>query len=260
MSCHRIVKSCFAVACLVGCHNDPPRQPASRSGSDNRVESRQTISEDVDVNARDYSQLLWGSGVLSQPDGTVRTALCVEIEARDKEAYLQLLAKGADPNLCDSNGMSAMHLAAMQKDVFWLREALKHHGNSNQPNTGNTFWLNDTPIFYAIRASRDQNVLELVAAGADIKHVDDNYCSPLYECMGQRMFALMIKLVEAGADPSPPKPAHSIFVNGWFSEGYEKTLDLKFPDAYGHLPPGSTKADYFALKKLLIEKGYLKQK
>ena len=70
------------------------------------------------------------------------------------------------------------------------------------------------------------------------------------------MFALMIKLIEAGATPSPPKPARSIFANGWFEERYENVLNLPF----SNLPPGGTRADYFALKKLLIEKGYVEQK
>ena len=76
-----------------------------------------------------------------------------------------------------------MHLAAKQKDIFWLHEALQHQGNPNQPNTGNTFFPNEIPIFYAIREHRDQNVLELLAAGADINHVDGTYRTPLYECM-----------------------------------------------------------------------------
>jgi ankyrin repeat protein len=249
MSDHRIVRWYFVVACFVGCSNAPQPQHSSPSESDPPVatrESRYSISpEEIGLNARRF---------------TSRTALCDEIEARDKEAYLKLLAQGADPNECDSEGTSAMHLAATQKDTFWLREALKYYGNPNQPNTGNTFGLNDTPIFYAIRAARDQNVLELMAAGADIKHVDDNHCSPLYECVYHRMFSLAIKLIEAGADPSPPEHAHSIFSNGWFDEGYDKTLDIEFPDVYGHIAPGSSRADYFALKKLLIERGYLKQK
>ena len=79
-----------------------------------------------------------------------QTALYAAIEARDKETYLLLLGKGANPNLCDHVGMSPIHLAAEQDDIFWLREALQHGGNPNELNTGNTFYPNETPIFYAI--------------------------------------------------------------------------------------------------------------
>ena len=236
MSNHWILQLCFATTCLVGCNNDPQRQPSIQPGNGNHIEARRTNLEAIDVFAKQTVD---------------KTALCTAIEDDDREKYRQLLAEGDDPNLCDSDGTSAMHLAARQKDLFWLREALKHNGNPNQLNTGNQFCPGETPIFYAIHRCRDKNVLELMAAGADINHIDDKYCSPLYDCMEQQMYLLMIKMIEAGAAPSPPKPAHSIFANGWFDEQFEKALDVDWN--LGPPSPGSTKADYFALKKLLIE-------
>jgi hypothetical protein len=189
-------------------------------------------------------------------DGTdAKFPLHGAIEAGDKDAYRQHLAKGADPNLCDAAGTSVVHSAAEQNDIFWLREALKHGGKPNQPNTGNPGDTNSTPIFYAIYKGQDANALELMAAGADINHVDRNHNTPLYACMGGARYGLMIKLIKAGANPKPPEPAFSIFGNGWFTDGYDDSMRERSAEEIALTK--ISKADYFALRDLLVEKGYL---
>src|SRR5712691_6598927 len=97
----------FAITALLGCR-DPRLVRAIREGKS--AESQTMISGGVDVNSADSTGL---------------TALCVAIKANDKDTFRQLLKKGANPNLCDNVGTSAMHLAARQQDIFWLEEALK---------------------------------------------------------------------------------------------------------------------------------------
>jgi ankyrin repeat protein len=190
-------------------------------------------------------------------DGTdAKFPLHGAIEAADKGAYLQHFAKGADPNLCDEVGTSAVHLAAEQADIFWLREALKHGGKPNQLNTGNQGFPKETPIFYAISKRRDANALELMAAGADLNHVDGNHNTPLYACMRSGRYGLMIKLIEAGANPKPPEPTFSIFGNGWFTKGDDDSMRELSDEDEAMLK--MSKVDYFALKALLIKKGYMK--
>ena len=144
------------------------------------------------------------------------------IEKGDKETYALLLDKGADCNLCDRVGTSAVHLAAEQEDVFWLRAALKYRGNPNQPNTGNTAYPNETPIYYAISKGRAGNVLELVKAGADVNHVDGDDITHFYKCVEKRMYATALQLIEAGANPTPKPPASSILGSSYFGKNYEK--------------------------------------
>ncbi len=218
----------IVITALFGCR-DPRSVRAIREGDS--AESQAMISAGADVNTS---------------DSTGSTALCVAIDAGDKDTFRKLLKKGASPNLCDDVGTSAIHLAAEQQDIFWLEVVLKNEGNPNLPNTGNSVFPNDTPIFYAIYKQRSENVLLLMAAGADVNHVDGNHNTPLYACMKVGMYDLMMKMIAAGAKPAPPKPAFSIFENGWFTEGYEKFL----------LEP-KMRLQYLELRAMLIEKGYM---
>ena len=214
---------------VCGCR-DPRLVRSIREGES--AETQKLISEGADVNTRDASGL---------------TALCVAIDANDKETFRELLAKGASPNLCDNVGTCAVNLAAEQEDIFWLEEVLKHGGNPNQPNTGNSFFPNDTPIYYAIAKHQRENVLALMAAGADVKHVDGNHRTPLFDCVSAGMYDVAMKMIEAGADPAPPKPAFALIPgNGQFTESYVKTITPE------------SRQDYLKLKAMLIEKGYLK--
>jgi hypothetical protein len=87
------------------------------------------------------------------------TALHAAIDAGRKDVYTQLLERGADPNICDAQGTSFVHLAARQDDVFWLREALRHGGNPDAPNTGNRHSPGSTPLFHALRARKPATAL-----------------------------------------------------------------------------------------------------
>ena len=219
----------LVLTALLGCR-EPRLVQSIRQGTPAMAQT--LIDDGADVNARDSTGL---------------TALCVAIEANDKDTYRRLIAKGANLNLCDSVGTSAMHLAAEHEDIFWLEEALKHGGKHSQPNTGNSVYPNETPIFYAIYKKRRENALALMAAGADLNHVDGNNNTVLYVCMGSGMYDVVMKMIEAGANPVPPKPAFSIFENGRFSKGYEKSI--RDPDR---------QQQYLELKAMLIEKGHLK--
>ena len=175
------------------------------------------------------------------------------IETGDQETYMQLLEKGADPNLFVSSGRSTMHLAAAQEEVFWLREALKHGGNPNLRSKG-TFSPNSTPILFAIDARRVDNAVKLMNSGADIDQIEGLKTTPLCESAYMGLFGLMIKLIEAGANPLPPEPIGSIFDGGRFSETADEVY-LEKTDLFPGIP-GCKKEDFLALQALLIKKGY----
>ena len=190
-------------------------------------------------------QLLAAGGNLNARGTGGETALHVAITAINKDIYSELLLKGADPNICDGQGSSVVHLAAERNDVFWLREALKHGGNPNQPNTGNRHAPNSTPIFYAIDKRLTPNVVELIAAGADVNHANQHGKRPLSVAMEMGLYDAVIKLIKAGADLNLVE----IHENDRFDEGFESRLDEV-----------KDKRSLQELKALLIEKGYLKKK
>ena len=191
--------------------------------------SDKLLAEGVDVNAR-------GTGG--------ETSLHAAIMAGNKGIYTKLLLKGADPNICNGQGASVVHLAAERNDVFWLHEALQHGGNPNQLNTGNRHSPNCTPLFYAIYKRLTPNVVELIAAGADVNHSNQHGMRPLSTALEMDLFDAMIKLVEAGADPRLDR----YFLS---SDRFEGGFENKIKDE-------GRKISYQTLKALLIEKGYLK--
>ena len=199
--------------------------------------SDKLLAEGVDVNAR-------GTGG--------ETSLHAAIMAGNKDIYSKLLTKGADPNICDVRGTSVVHLAANQNDVFWQHEALRNGGNPNQPNTGNRYYPNSTPIFYAISKRLTPNVVELIAAGADLNHADQHGMRPLSEAMEMGLYDAVIKLIEARADLSLVQIHESL----QFDELYE---DRDGPSE-NRIKDENQKRSFLELQALLIEKGYLKRK
>ncbi len=173
-----------------------------------------------------------------------QTALHAAVLAGDKEIYVKLLSSGADPNHCDDRGTSVVHLAAKQEDPFWIREALRHGGNPNQPNTGNRHYPNSTPIFYAIDAGRIQNVIELIQHGADVNHKDSKGYVPFWNAFGAHRFGIASELIKAGADPT----AKSAYFDLW-------SLDSAFESDLGV----DKKQHYQDLIHSLIEAGYLSE-
>jgi ankyrin repeat protein len=232
----RYTYAVIGFALLVGC-GDPPLVKSIKSGDVKT--SKDLLAQGKELNAQDRN----GS-----------TALHVAIATANRELYLELLERGANPNLCDKKGSSVLHLAAKQDDVFWIEKALEHGGNPNQPNTGNRHFPDSTPLHYAINARKPANAIALIAAGADINHMNADGWRPLKSAMGNGLRPLVIQLLEAGADPRLPDNNGLTIMNccGWFNDGPEvvfKPIDL-IEDEQG-------KHDYLRIKQLLTDKGYL---
>lgn len=90
----------IGLALAVGC-GDPPLVDAIQRGE--AKVSEKLLAQGADVNARGR-------------DGS--TALHAAIVSNNRALYLELLNRGADPNICDDKGTSVVHLAAKQDDVF----------------------------------------------------------------------------------------------------------------------------------------------
>lgn len=127
------------------------------------------------------------------------TPLLRVAQKKNKEGYAALLALGADPNILDQNGFAAMNIAAEDEDSFWLREALAHGGKPNLENVGNRHFPGQTPLFFAIWKSRDENASLLINAGADVNHESEKSGRPVDLAMGQS-YRIVFLLLDAGAE------------------------------------------------------------
>ena len=174
---------CVTMISALGCGRNKSTQPLA---SGNIGMSDATIGKSVDENV-----------TFVKGDTTLHTA----VRMGDKRLFSKLLSGNADPNTCNADGTSVVHLAAEQEDVFWLREALEHGGDPNRLNVGNRFFPDSTPLFYAIWKERTATALELISSGADVNHQNRHGDRPLYVAYGSHLFEVMLRLLEAGADP-----------------------------------------------------------
>jgi len=164
--------------------------------------------------------------------------------ARNKEGFTKLLEHGADPNVLDAKGAAVMNYAASEEDPFWLAQALKHKGNPNLLNEGNTFFPGSTPLFYAISAKRPANAKLLIAGGADLNAKDGYGLFPLLSAAMRPAYDIVYTLLEAGADYQQ-KDAHGQTVLEWLSRRNEDS----FPDFQKEQRPWFSKTVEWLRKK-----------
>lgn len=116
---------------------------------------------------------------------------------QDRGAYRLLLELGADPALGNADGQTALHLAAMGKQEFWLEDLLARGTSPDLPNTT----TGAPPLFDALRARLPGNVDRLLEAGARLDASDRSGTTPLHQAALVNDPASVLKFLEAGADP-----------------------------------------------------------
>ncbi|HUE71070.1 MAG TPA: ankyrin repeat domain-containing protein [Pirellulaceae bacterium] len=181
------------------------------------------------------------------------TPLLQSLLSRNKEIYMKLLKRGADPNVCDRLGRCVMNEAATENDTFWLKESLAHGGDPNALNKGNKHSPNSTPLFYAIQKERPgekprvDNVKVLIDAGANVNHRNANGVGPLRAAAGAGNYECVVELLEAGADPLVGDKHGYTLVN-WFNGRDE------------NLVPDEDQIPWFnRAAEMLIERGLLER-
>jgi hypothetical protein len=138
--------------------------------------------------------------------------------ARNKAGFRRLLERGAQPDaLARARGyedfrpapwrLPIRDAAADRHDSWWLETLLAHGANPNlvQPKRGGDDTLDysagTTPLFSALESGRVENLDLLIKAGADLNHQDNRGNCPLYyTAMYVRDFAMVLRLLAAGAD------------------------------------------------------------
>jgi ankyrin repeat protein len=155
-----------------------------------------------------------------------RTPLMLAIVGSNEDCVKCLLLNGADPNLQDSDGESAISLAAgLYQNSRILKLVLDAKGNPNlvapvqKLSHGATVNDRPTPIYNAIDAMNKDNVLLLIKSGAQVDPTtNDNTNSPLAAAAVAYQFDIVYVLIENGADfnatgPNPPESIVDFLAN-----------------------------------------------
>jgi Ankyrin repeats (3 copies) len=131
-------------------------------------------------------------------------ALYRAVMRASKDDVARLLQQRANPNaIVPRDGTSAVSVAAMREDPWFLKEVLAHGGDMNirNPLSGRT------PLVEAMMSGQNDNVRTLIAAGADMNTLDTLGMTPLIEAAANQKYELVYQMLIAGADPtiSPAK-------------------------------------------------------
>jgi ankyrin repeat protein len=168
---------------------------AAAKGNTDKIS--QLLAERADVNAQGKEGM---------------TALIWSILHQNKDGFQYLLEHGANPNLQMTestltddgitDGNSAMSLAAMHEDIWYLSQVLKHGGNPNLVNPIKGV----TPIFESIQLYdayhlRLEHVKMLIAAGANLNFQEKNGKTPLFWAAIANRYDIVYLMLKAGADP-----------------------------------------------------------
>lgn len=139
----------------------------------------------------------------------------------DRGAFRLLLALGADPARGNADGQTALHLAAMGNDGYWLEQLLERGLSPDLPNTMN----GAPPLFDALRARLPDNVDRLLAARARLDTRDRNGTTPLHQAALVNDSASVLKFLEAGADPRATDRTGATFQD-YLYDGDPKLLNV----------------------------------
>jgi hypothetical protein len=246
----RLLLIASALCVCVGCGCD--RRPTDREAKKliRAIEASDTALADkilaagVDVNGQDSAGM---------------TPLLQALLSGNEPLFQQLLARGANPNVCTTRGQCVMNQAA-DRDGPWLELALKYGGDPNALNVGNPYAPNSTPLFYAITPKRVdfeawqvRNIELLLQANADINHQDAQGSTPLLTAAESGGYEIVVHLLLAGADPTlPNKHGHSTVdwyvertenmvlrdeQKPWFQKSREMLIERDLLNPYGYKRP-----------------------
>jgi ankyrin repeat protein len=110
----------------------------------------------------------------------------------------KLIAQGADVNIPQGDGMTALHWAADHGDSAMAAALIKARANVK----ATTRIGNYTPLHVASRDASGGVVRQLIAAGADVKAPTATGATPLHLAAAGGSIAAVNALLEKGADPN----------------------------------------------------------
>jgi ankyrin repeat protein len=123
-------------------------------------------------------------------------------QAGDRAAVANLLKQAADVNAAQSDGMTALHWAAL-KDDAQLTETLLYAGANVKATTRLNAY---TPLLLAAKDGRAAVIEPLVRAGADVNGRTSNGTTPLMFAAASGNMSAVMALVDRGADVNAKEP------------------------------------------------------
>eukprot|EP00878_Enallax_costatus_P016912 GHUV01017754.1.p1 GENE.GHUV01017754.1~~GHUV01017754.1.p1 ORF type:complete len:411 (+),score=140.65 GHUV01017754.1:1100-2332(+) len=154
-----------------------PLHCACEAGNSTLVQ--QLLQTDTDINMQNVNMCEYSTGNWAVRGDVImpvdKSPLHLAVEAGAADIVEMLLAKGANPNLCDFDGASPLHLAVEQQDEEVLAALLAGGANPNQPNKDVTSALHATAQRGPIRLMQ-----LLLEHKADVLLADSKGWTPLH--------------------------------------------------------------------------------
>jgi ankyrin repeat protein len=145
---------------------------------------------------------------------------------QNRSAFRKLLDQGVDPAEANGDGRTAMHLATMGKDRFWLDELLSRGMNPNIANAT----TKAPPLFDALCARLPENGDRLLTGGAHLDVEDRNGTAPLHQAAMVNDSPPVLKFLEAGADPVAVDNIGKTF-QAYLFDGETRSISTRIPAA-----------------------------
>lgn len=141
----------------MGKNNQPPLELAANRG-------QKQIAAMIRGRMDEISTGIWSPLPAPAPEHTSQDTTVPQISLREIDALKDLIKNGADINVRDQNGWSALELAARDGYIRIVREFIKAGANINNQDASG--W---TPLMYAAHHGRTEIVEELIKAQANVQ-------------------------------------------------------------------------------------------
>jgi ankyrin repeat protein len=163
---------------------------SGRRGHDREVNKLLAAAESGDVNLVGFL-LDWGNPLKSQgPPPELCHPFC------QCKKCLPFTQASLNVNSHDSDGLTALHKAAMHGRVRMCEELVRHGANINVKSTAKKL----TPLHYACIYGRDKVVVTLLQAGVDVSCQDFHGNTALHSCAISGNFSSAKNLLDNQAD------------------------------------------------------------
>jgi ankyrin repeat protein len=154
----------------------------------------------VDVAKRNKAiakKLIAAGADVNLRDENGRTALLLAFEFENYEIANLLLEKNADVNVSNANRQTPLHFATWQENLALVKKLVGQKANVNSRDEKNS-----TPLIYAAMRSRLDISEVLIAGGANLNLLSDAGATALSYAAKEGYTSLVNFLLKSGADPN----------------------------------------------------------